>query len=426
MIIEDILKKTRSNLNQITKTSCDYELSTNLKQFKGISLKGSKNTANRILFCNVVKCLIVSFHSGRNLSFSFHTNGIDDLKNTKYINGLSDYSAKKAVELFIKKGLIEKLGQTRKRAPNLFRPLISLEDFPKETKIFKERTFIKRRKDSEDLNIYVTGYKSSLIESMEDWKKILESTSITIPVDSISKLTRGDNSDEGNHWLLLNAILMGDLKNDEVDIRYLFTAPTRIFNQRTGDRKPYRKGGRFYCDGTSLPKAVRKQIKIDGQETIELDYASLHPTMLAALQGKEWPIELYTKLANELGCERKEAKIIFNSCLNRKSRSGQPKGISYRVKDVEDALTNMGCSWLIDYLFQDRGLEFQYLDSKIAQLVIQKLTSEDIVVICLHDSFIVQQCHEELLRETMQEAWELVMDTSEQITIKPFPYRQAA
>lgn len=235
-----------------------------------------------------------------------------------------------------------------------------------------------------------------------------------------------DNSDNGNHWLLLNALLMGDLKNDEVDIHCLFTAPIRIFNQRTGDRKPYRKGGRFYCDGTSLPKAVRKQIKINGKATIELDLSSLHPTMLAALQGKEWPIELYTKLANELGCKRKEAKIIFNSCLNRKSRRGKPKGISYRVKDVEDALTNMGCSWLIDYLFQDRGLDLQYRDSQIAQLVIQKLTSEGIAVLCIHDSFIVQQCHEELLREVMQAAWREIMQTGRQITIKPLPYSKAA
>lgn len=88
---------------------------------------------------------------------------------------------------------------------------------------------------------------------------------------------------------------------------------TRIFNE------DWQTGGRFYGSHQSLRKVARAKIKIDGEETVELDVPCLHPRLVAHLAGvKLSGGDLYYLP----GVERKLVKLAMNICWASKSRKG--------------------------------------------------------------------------------------------------------
>ena len=64
-----------------------------------------------------------------------------------------------------------------------------------------------------------------------------------------------------------------------LDDSYLLPWLRRLFN------KNMKLGGRFYGHYQQIPSADRKRIRIDGQQTVELDYKSVHMALLYALEG---------------------------------------------------------------------------------------------------------------------------------------------
>jgi hypothetical protein len=55
-------------------------------------------------------------------------------------------------------------------------------------------------------------------------------------------------------------------------------------------------------------------------------------------------------------------------------------------------------------LFADQGIRLMNIDSQIASIVVNRLTHLDIPALCIHDSFIVQQTHQEALMEQLDRA----------------------
>ena len=61
--------------------------------------------------------------------------------------------------------------------------------------------------------------------------------------------------------------------------------------------------------------------------------------------------------------------------------------------------------------FSGYGVRLQNIDSVIAEHVINKMTEQEIPVLCVHDSFIVASHESENLDRLMQEAFGKVIDT---------------
>lgn len=186
--------------------------------------------------------------------------------------------------------------------------------------------------------------------------------------------------------------------------------------------------GRYYMNSTfqTLPSEYRKSIKIDGESTVELDIKSAHCAFLSTLDGVIFPegFDCYTvpKLT-ELGITREFTKGMLFPLLFSKSKSGALKGIRLKLKEF--GLSHLSSAYIIDcfvehnpfieeYLYSEELYgELQYLDSSIATLIIDYFTSKDIVVLCYHDSFVIQSKHKDELRSKMESSYlEVLGDTT--------------
>jgi hypothetical protein len=83
---------------------------------------------------------------------------------------------------------------------------------------------------------------------------------------------------------------------------------------------------RFYCFLSMIPKWIRNEIKIDGEQIVEIDAQALHPRIVGKLYeeitGDTRPEFLegdsHTKIAKMLNIDRSSAKLISLSYWNSK------------------------------------------------------------------------------------------------------------
>ena len=179
----------------------------------------------------------------------------------------------------------------------------------------------------------------------------------------------------------------------------------RVFNNRSFD-----DGGRFYGPWwQSIPSELRSLITINGKETVELDYSSIHPRMLYAHAGIESPEEPY-----DVGLDPKHrdlVKKIFNALINARGRI-------YPFDDPEDGpvfdedeIGMSGSEFLshirshhlkLEHLFGTGiGLKFQRIDSDIAAETMLHFAKNNIPVLPVHDSFIMHHGYEDALDDVM-------------------------
>jgi len=64
---------------------------------------------------------------------------------------------------------------------------------------------------------------------------------------------------------------------------------------------------------------------------------------------------------------------------------------------------------IADQLIEGVGLDAQFLDSQIAETVMTSMMEDDIVVLPIHDSFIVRTGYQQWLEKTMQAAFKLIV-----------------
>lgn len=223
-------------------------------------------------------------------------------------------------------------------------------------------------------------------------------------------------------------------------------------------------GGRLYTAtsyGTQrYPKLDRKKILIDGMETVELDYASLHINMLRSKEGLRPVEDAYTMVLDRipgLNSEYRQAlrdflKGLLQSMLNvsvpyKAVRSGnyttnyQPlielfkqdpdhvitdddrkvrtilKEVNLSVKELV-SLFEDAHSEIKEHFYTGIGLTLQNYDSKIALSLLDFFTNNRIIVLPVHDSFIIQRESSNLLKERMNSTYKEVMNTHHDCPIK--------
>ena len=194
----------------------------------------------------------------------------------------------------------------------------------------------------------------------------------------------------------------------------------RIFNM------DWVHGGRFYiAPHVSMPSVCRKNIRINGEPTVELDYSGLHIRMLYNLIGIDYQDEcyLYNKGDEANKTDRERIKMASLIIINSNSRQQAIKAIhdQCRRKGIQHPAGDYGkYSNLVDsfknyhspikeYLLSGKGLELQYLDSKIMENILGRMVKENIPSLPVHDSVICPQQHEDFLKQVMTEEYEKVM-----------------
>lgn len=183
----------------------------------------------------------------------------------------------------------------------------------------------------------------------------------------------------------------------------------RIFNNGT-----FAHGGRFYGGIEGLPKVERRELLINGEPVVELDFAGLHPRLMYDLEGRpqDSPADPY-----EIpGWDRGLVKQAFQQLLNASPQMAlqAPEGVS--VGDLKGmewgevlAAVERAHSPLQNWFRSGRGVELQRIDSDIAEAVLIQLGDSGVPCLPVHDSFLVPASHESTLPVAMVEAYKRVL-----------------
>jgi hypothetical protein len=176
----------------------------------------------------------------------------------------------------------------------------------------------------------------------------------------------------------------------------------RVFT-RSWDR-----GGRLYGGWwINVDKSERPLITINGEATAELDYGQLHPSLLFARKGLPLTFDPYDlpPFSRELGKEtfarllnRTEVQGGVN--LRRAQAAALPTGTTF---DGYLALLLKRLEPVREWLGVGEGMSLQREDSDLAIGVLDRLESEGIIALPIHDSFIVQHQHVTHLHTAMVE-----------------------
>ena len=166
--------------------------------------------------------------------------------------------------------------------------------------------------------------------------------------------------------------------------------------------------GRVYTRFQNMPKTMRAQMRIDGKETVELDYKSNHLMMLVAMLGQPLPSDPYQEIASRVGSSRDQIKAFITASLGADSElkafnSLKRKKFNKELFNKIKATTNNLYAGLP--LFQGVGVMLQSLEGQIALDIMEAGVNEGIVVLPVHDSFITTMDKEEWLRNQMINQW---------------------
>ncbi len=190
----------------------------------------------------------------------------------------------------------------------------------------------------------------------------------------------------------------------------------RVFNET------FDYGGRFYRHWVqSVPRELRRFIRINGEPVMELDFKAIHPTLLYAERGLMIEGEVYVPPGwpHEF---RKVFKLLMLAAINADDRAKAIKAVRKDIHDRPDMLASfhecLTDRWLIPAFealverhkpisaafFTGAGLRLQRKDSEIAEHVILTLLDGGVVPVPIHDSFLVALSHSDALREAMLSA----------------------
>lgn len=199
-------------------------------------------------------------------------------------------------------------------------------------------------------------------------------------------------------------------------------------------------GGRNYMVGSDANKAMQRanrlKITINGESCVELDYKAMFPSMIADMNGITFP-DNFDPYAIELdGCDRELlrdlAKLACLMLLNTDNMQSAQYALASTLAEQEwkerIAEAKKAGMWpegrvvhsIVEKLIERNGylmhecdssnaLKYMNYESEINDIVLESLLMEDIIVIPLHDSFIVPLSGEDKARYHMQRAYELVI-----------------
>lgn len=205
-----------------------------------------------------------------------------------------------------------------------------------------------------------------------------------------------------------NEALMGG------DLDPAITAPlTRIFNIGFG------RGGRFYAMGTSwqnIKSEARKSLTIGGERVVELDFKNLHPAILYAEAGARIPRDCYELT----GWSRELVKVAMLTLINAPTKQKARLSIAHsehmaQVAELGSQEAMRAAETLIDDIkrmhrpiadsfHSDAGARLMSIDATMAEMVMSIMLRKGIVVLPVHDSFLVQASKGDDLEAAMMEA----------------------
>jgi hypothetical protein len=347
-------------------------------------------------------------------------------RNSNFYSGLEDrYNPNKASRLIAtvvdsmkQKGYLEdhtgfydrthkgKSRLSRMRATDKLIPLMTKYGIKNDyiQKSPKTECIIQRNKDKKETDYVDTRAIIKIRKSLNAYNNLLRSTFIDIPDNALKEYEK-------------SASAKGEVK---INLNEKFIK--RIFNNSSWD-----DGGRFYGGWWQrIPRELRQKVRINHDPVIEIDYSGLHIILLYANDGIDYWKDIGKDpyiLAGYKDDEktRRLLKFILLTILNAETKAKAIKAIQKEInfnqkiyfwvkrdgidirKIVDDFASNH--ERIKKHFFTGEGVKLQRLDSRIAEDIINQFAKEEIPVLCIHDSFIVQSVQEEKLKKMMEDSF---------------------
>jgi hypothetical protein len=218
----------------------------------------------------------------------------------------------------------------------------------------------------------------------------------------------------------------------------------RTFNV-TGGFDPgtnyWKKGGRFFAPHMNLSEELRKHIFIDDVPTVSLDFGGMFVQMAYHLKGLQCPYDDPYEGIPITGIDipRQIWKTATSICFNTGKEDSAIKAIVKAAKEIirEDRLSMKPIKYdqakqTVEYIKQRhqkiasdffiwKGMALMHYESEIAARVMRKLmigNPNPIIVLSVHDGFIVQEQYKALLQHTMKESYQKILATKFEPIIK--------
>lgn len=207
----------------------------------------------------------------------------------------------------------------------------------------------------------------------------------------------------------------GDENGEEKDdYRYAGVDFSRTSLYRVFNRNSFELGGRFYGGWwQSIPSRFRNRVTIDWHPTRELDYANMLPAMLYAAEGLQLDGDAYSVEGVDPTYRpliKKTFLQLINAREGQRTREPSPERLPPETSWEAFQTLVRGRHKPIEKHFRTGvGLSLQRKDSDIAEAVMLEMMQRRILVLPIHDSFLVREGHYLALRDTMLAVYEKTM-----------------
>ena len=201
----------------------------------------------------------------------------------------------------------------------------------------------------------------------------------------------------------------------------------RVFSRGKWDCFGRFSGGFWQRVGDKEENPYRRNIRINNETTVELDYSSLHPNILTVEAGLQPLEDVYTigyqvdEQFDQLE-QRQIMKGLVLNLLNAKTSELAYSAFRYnkpvkhpfkelsngRLEAYTTALTKKH-PHLADKIGNDEGIRLMFIDSQIMNVIINKATTKDVPILTVHDSVICREKDEPYVRRLMREATKQVV-----------------
>lgn len=193
------------------------------------------------------------------------------------------------------------------------------------------------------------------------------------------------------------------------------------------------RNGRLYAMGNSwqnMKAEARKQIIIAGEAVVELDFKTMHPALLYARMGAVMPSDCYAIDGFHRDLVKRGLLILINARNEVSARMAiattdamelhAPSGSQAAYRKAHELIQAIKrVHHPIAYTFhQDMGLQLMAEDAAIAAEVVAVMLAKGIVVLPIHDSFLVPASKARELESAMIEAAQKVAKVTLMIVAK--------
>lgn len=185
--------------------------------------------------------------------------------------------------------------------------------------------------------------------------------------------------------------------------------------RRHFNRASFQSGGRLFGGfWQPMERTERRAIRIDGQETVTLDYGQIGPRLLYAMAGKEPPGgNLYSLPIlggqHRDGVKKLMAAASFHANEGKRMKRWPegcaplfPEGSTVRAMLTAIELAHPG---LVPVLYRGLGHQTMRTESDILVKVLLSLQALGVTALPIHDAVIVARSHVETTEEVMKEVF---------------------